>query len=47
MRTIVLLTVAIGLLLGACGKKGDPLTPTEAAARQAEQQAKKIPQKQN
>ncbi|MEC9347096.1 MAG: hypothetical protein VYB54_12780 [Pseudomonadota bacterium] len=47
MRIVVLFTVALGLLLGACGKKGDPLTPSEAAARQAEQQAKTTPQKQN
>ncbi len=37
-RLAVPLLLALALGVGACGKKGEPLTPSESARQQAEQE---------
>ncbi|MDF1719478.1 MAG: hypothetical protein P1U65_02270 [Minwuia sp.] len=41
---VVLLLTAVGI--SACGKKGEPLTPSESARQQAEKDAKQGKQNQ-
>lgn len=40
MRTLVMLLLVLTVGISACGKRGDPLTPSESARQQAEQEAK-------
>tara|TARA_R110002110_G_scaffold30891_1_gene109325 strand:+ start:110 stop:256 length:147 start_codon:yes stop_codon:yes gene_type:complete len=40
MRPLVLMLLVLAIGVGACGKKGEPLTPSESARQQAEQDRK-------
>jgi len=40
MRPLVLILLVLAIGISACGKKGEPLTPSESARQQAEQDKK-------
>lgn len=40
MRPLILLLLVLAIGISACGKKGEPLTPSESARQQAEQEKK-------
>ncbi|GJL86735.1 MAG: hypothetical protein DHS20C03_04440 [Minwuia thermotolerans] len=40
MRSLILLLLVLAVGVSACGKKGEPLTPSESARQQAEQENK-------
>ncbi len=40
MRPLVLMLLVLAVGVSACGKKGEPLTPSESARQQAEQEKK-------
>lgn len=40
MRPLVLILLVLAIGVSACGKKGEPLTPSESARQQAEQENK-------
>lgn len=39
-RPLILLLLVLAIGVSACGKKGEPLTPSESARQQAEQEKK-------
>lgn len=39
-RPLVLMLLVLAIGVSACGKKGEPLTPSESAQQQAEQENK-------
>jgi|GEM_PF-3490126 len=40
MRPLILVLLVLAIGVSACGKKGEPLTPSESARQQAEQEKK-------
>lgn len=40
MRALVMALLVLAIGVSACGKKGEPLTPSESARQQAEQDKK-------
>ncbi|MFD0914920.1 lipoprotein [Pseudahrensia aquimaris] len=44
-RTALVATLVAALMLTACGRRGDPLTPHESAVKQAKENEQPAPEK--